>query len=126
MVMSNYIVKSIENGCVTVVFDDGSWAKVVPHDGMTEDEFDDLVAQFAPKSGAVPSFVSEGQGRTAKKMTQPAVTDAAAPLVKPAWLIAREEAYGLPATQLEFITEHGLEEWQAHVAEIKALFPKDE
>jgi hypothetical protein len=32
--------------------------------------------------------------------------------------------YGAPELQLEFITENGLEAWQAKVAEIKASYPK--
>jgi len=36
----------------------------------------------------------------------------------------REREYGLPAQQIEFITENGLEAWQAKVAEIKARYPK--
>jgi len=36
----------------------------------------------------------------------------------------RLEAYGNPHDQIEFITENGLEAWQAKVAEIKALYPK--
>ena len=36
----------------------------------------------------------------------------------------REGEYGLPAQQLEFITENGLEAWQTKVAEIKAKYPK--
>jgi len=37
---------------------------------------------------------------------------------------ARELAYGEPRKQIEFITENGLEAWQARVAEIKAKYPK--
>jgi len=37
---------------------------------------------------------------------------------------ARYSEYGLPADQIEFITENGLDAWQAKVAEIKARHPK--
>ena len=37
---------------------------------------------------------------------------------------ARSSEYGLPTDQIEFITENGLEAWQAKVAEIKARHPK--
>ena len=40
------------------------------------------------------------------------------------WSDKRLEAYGYWTEQLEFITENGLEAWQARVAEIKARFPK--
>jgi len=37
---------------------------------------------------------------------------------------ARKAAYGSMEAQMEFITENGLEAWQAKVAEIKAANPK--
>ena len=37
---------------------------------------------------------------------------------------SRLSSYGSPERQLEFITENGLEAWQAKVAEIKAAHPK--
>ena len=36
----------------------------------------------------------------------------------------RNKAYGNPASQIEFITENGLEAWQEKVAEIKKKYPK--
>jgi hypothetical protein len=44
--------------------------------------------------------------------------------VERGWLDNRKFAYGAPEEQLEFITENGLEAWQARVAEIKAKYPK--
>jgi hypothetical protein len=38
----------------------------------------------------------------------------------------RQAEYGTPAEQIEFITEFGLEAWQAKVATIKATYPKGE
>tara|TARA_R100001244_G_C5162381_1_gene131110 strand:- start:372 stop:785 length:414 start_codon:yes stop_codon:yes gene_type:complete len=37
----------------------------------------------------------------------------------------RRNEYDSPEDQLEFITENGLEAWQAKVAEIKAKYPKE-
>ena len=37
---------------------------------------------------------------------------------------ARRSVYGDPAEQIEFITENGLEAWQAKVADIKGRYPK--
>jgi hypothetical protein len=37
---------------------------------------------------------------------------------------ARLQAYGDAVTQIEYITENGLEAWQTRVAEIKAEYPK--
>ena len=45
-------------------------------------------------------------------------------LVEKPWLENRIAAYGESPTQIEFITEHGLEAWQTKVAEIKAKYPK--
>ena len=45
--------------------------------------------------------------------------------VKLSWLENRKGAYGTPESQIEFITENGLEAWQARVAEIKAKYPKE-
>jgi len=44
--------------------------------------------------------------------------------VYPDWHVNRQIAYGRDEHQIEFITENGLEAWQAKVAEIKALYPK--
>jgi hypothetical protein len=45
-------------------------------------------------------------------------------LVEGTWLENRTQAYGAVEEQIEFITERGLEAWQAEVANIKALYPK--
>ena len=45
-------------------------------------------------------------------------------LEKLTWLESRIEEYGANAHQIEFITENGLEAWQAKVAAIKAKYPK--
>lgn len=40
------------------------------------------------------------------------------------WEERRLFEYGTPREQIEYITENGLEAWQAHVAEIKAKYPE--
>jgi len=40
------------------------------------------------------------------------------------WLVNRVNSYGSLIEQIEYITENGLEAWQAKVAEIKAKYPK--
>jgi hypothetical protein len=40
------------------------------------------------------------------------------------WYGARIKSYGEPYDQIEYITENGLEAWQAKVADIKAKYPK--
>ena len=44
--------------------------------------------------------------------------------VEMTWLENRVLAYGFSGEQVEFITENGLEAWQAKVADIKAKYPK--
>ena len=44
--------------------------------------------------------------------------------VEISWLEHRIEAYGALHHQIEFITENGLEAWQAKVADIKSRYPK--
>jgi len=122
MVMQ-YTVDKIDNGIATVTFADGSWAEVVLTADMTEQDFDDLVFQFAPKTGVAPAFIQVGQSRTAQVKVDE-VTQEEEVVVEPQWLQDRREAYGSSATQLEYITENGLEAWQTHVAEIKAMIPK--
>jgi|TARA_R100000049_G_C1884187_1_gene39515 hypothetical protein len=45
-------------------------------------------------------------------------------LIENTWLENRTLAYGDVDKQIEFITENGLEAWQARVAEIKARYPE--
>jgi len=45
-------------------------------------------------------------------------------MVENDYITSRMKAYGRPEEQIEFITENGLEAWQAKVAEIKAKYPK--
>ena len=120
-----YTVDKIDNGIATVTFFDGSWAEVVLTADMTEQDFDDLVFQFAPKTGVAPAFIQAGQSRTAQaKPEDEEVSSEEDVVVEPQWLRDRREAYGSSETQLEYITENGLEAWQTHVAEIKVMFPK--
>ena len=121
MVMANYTVENFENGIATVRYADESWAEIVVTDNMTEQDFDDLAFQFAPKQGAVnaPSFLSVGSQRTAAQKPEEEVATEEA-----TYITQRQNAYGSPEAQIEFIVENGLEAWQAEVQEIKALYPK--
>lgn len=123
--MTQYNIEKVENGIATVRYDDGSWAELVLSADMTEADLDDLASQFAPKTGTAPAFVSVGSARTATAKPEE-TADSAGEYVdtRPDWLIAREEAYGSLSSQIEYITENGLEAWQTHVAEIKAANPK--
>ena len=122
--MTQYNIEKIENGIATVRYADNSWAELVLSADMTQEDLDDLALQFAPKVGVAPSFATVGFTSTASAKPEPE------PIVeelvddRPAWLIAREAAYGSLESQVEYITENGLDAWQTKVAEIKAANPK--
>ena len=118
MVMTDYSIEKIENGIATVRYADDSWAELVLSKDMKEADLDDLAHQFAPKQGVAPSFATVGF-----KSTASALPIEEAPEI-PAWLQARREAYGPLDSQIEYITENGLDKWQEHVAKIKADNPK--
>jgi len=122
--MTQYNIEKIEGGIATVRYADNSWAELVLSADMTQEDLDDLALQFAPKVGVAPSFATVGFTSTASAKPEPIIEEAVDD--RPAWLIAREAAYGSLESQVEYITENGLEAWQAHVAEIKAANPKSE
>jgi len=122
--MTQYNIEKLEDGIATVRYADGSWAELRLSADMTQEDVDDLAFQFAPKVGVAPSFISVGSTSTASAKPEPIAEEFVDE--RPAWLIAREEAYGSLSSQIEYITENGLEAWQAHVAEIKAANPKTE
>jgi len=123
MVIMQYTVDKIDNGIATVTFADGSWAEVVLTADMTEQDFDAHVLEFAPKTGVAPAFIQVGQSRTAQAKPEEVIPEEVE-VEEPQWLQDRREAYGSSLTQLEYIAENGLEAWQTHVAEIKAMIPK--
>jgi len=119
--MTQYNIEKVENGIATVRYAGGSFAELVLASDMTEEDLDDLALQFAPKTGVAPSFAKTGFTSTASAKAEPMqepLPDA------PEWLKARVEAYGSIDSQIEYITENGLDKWQEHVAKIKADNPK--
>ena len=122
--MTQYNIEKIEGGIATVRYADNSWAELVLSADMTQEDLDDLALQFAPKTGVAPSFATVGFTSTASAKPGPIVEEPVDD--RPAWLIAREAAYGSLASQVEYITENGLDAWQTKVAEIKAANPKSE
>jgi len=133
--VSDYKVEKIyDNGDVDVRFPDGSWARVKTTSTMTREDFDAEVWMYKPRPPTTaPSFLAEGQIGTASPLPEPIVGTIEVPVPLPveasvpfpAWFINRVDAYGAPESQIEYITENGLEAWQAHVAEIKAMYPKE-
>jgi len=120
--MTNYVVESIDNGVAIIRYPDQSWAKVVLTADMTQADLDQQAWNFRPKNGDAPSFITVGHTGTATE--KPATPIEQEPTL-PQWLQNREDAYGFVSAQIEYITENGLEAWQAHVAEIKAMYPKE-
>lgn len=120
--MTQYNIEKLNDGIATIRYANGSWAELRLSADMTQEDIDDLAFQFAPKTGVAPSFVSVGFTSTASAKPEPIVED---PVDEtPAWLSQRVEAYGTLESQIEYITENGLEAWQTYVAQIKADNPK--
>lgn len=120
----NYEVTAVNGGAVTVTYDDGSWAEVPLFADMTPEQVDAAILSFGPKNHAVPSFISVGYAKTVQADQTSDVPDLSSQDMTMSWFQARVDAYGPVSAQLEYITEHGLEAWQAYVAGIKAQFPK--
>ena len=121
-----YSVPEINNGIAKVQFSDGTWAFISLSSDMTEADLDDLVFHITPpqlKTGTTPSFLSAGVTRTAAEKPVVAVDNPVD--TRPEWLQNRQKAYGSVQTQIEYITENGLEAWQTKVAQIKADNPKE-
>ena len=119
-----YTIPEINNGIAKVQWSDGTWAFVELASDMTEAELDNIVHRITPphlKTGTTPSFLSAGASRTAaEKPEEVEVVDDP----RPQWLQNRQAAYGTVQKQIEYITENGLDAWQAKVAQIKADNPK--
>lgn len=121
--MSNktYTVDEIENNVAKVRFSNGEFTFIELESNMTEADFDDAVHRRMPAKiaggGGTPSFLRRGESRTAAQIAEPTVTVTYAD--------NRLSMYGSAEDQIEYITENGLEAWQARVAEIKAQWPKD-
>ena len=117
-----YTIPEINNGVAKVQYSDGTWTFVELTSDMTEADLDDLVHRIMPphlKTGTTPSFLSAGASRTAAKKPEETYVDS-----RPQWLQNRQIAYGSLESQIEFITENGLDAWVAKVAQIKADNPK--
>lgn len=123
--MTIYTVTKSDSNGLTVTYEDGSWAVLPVTIDMQPEDIDDLAAQFAPKNLQAPAFISVGTQRSAvEKPAEGPVEPEDVVDDRPAYVIARTAAYGSTAAQIEYITENGLEAWQAHVDEIKAANPK--
>jgi hypothetical protein len=126
VVMTTYTIENYENGAVTLRYPDGSYAIIPVMEGITVDELDHLAYEFGPKPVVAekPSFITLNETRTAVK--RPDVEEPSDFIDYPQYIQDRIGAYGTAEAQLEWITENGLESWQAEVAKIKALYPAPE
>ena len=74
-----YTVAEINNNVAKIQFSDGCWTFVELNADMTEAELDDIVHQIMPshlKTGSgTPSFLTEGQTRTAAVAPLPEVEE---------------------------------------------------
>ena len=109
----NYDIPEINNGVAKIQFSDGSWTFLELTADMTEADLDDIVYRITPP------HLKAGTTRTAAERPEAEYVDP-----RPQWLQDRQAAYGALESQIEYITENGLDAWQAHVAKIKADNPK--
>ncbi len=122
--MTQYRVEKIENGVATLRYADNSWAEIVLSSDMKQEDLDNKAWEFRPKTGVAPSFVSEGSTSTASQKPETVVKEDEGEAL-PQYLQDRIAAYGDLSSQIEYITENGLEAWQVHVAEIKKKYPEE-
>lgn len=69
----HYKITEVKNSSIVVEFEDESWAEVPIRSGMTADEIDQIVEQFAPKDLVLDESIKSlvGQTRTVKAPEQP-------------------------------------------------------
>ena len=117
-----YSIPEINDGLAKIVFPDNSWTFIPLTEDMTAEDLDDLVHRMTPPhllSGTAPSFLSAGATRTAAEKPEEEFVDP-----RPEYIQKRTQAYGTVESQIEFITENGLDAWVAKVNQIKADNPK--
>ena len=128
-----FTIREIKAGVATVDFEDGAWAEVPMEATETEEEFINKASGYATKTFVAPEWSNAEasiDGATIERTISEPVESTeidGVPLLEsestPPWLLARLEAYGTPRSQIEFITENGLEAWQKEVAAIKKANP---
>ena len=116
----DYKITARDGSKATVEYSDGSHAELDINSTTTKSHFEQMVKDFAPKTDADVSV----DWLTVGDKTIVEAEDTSEESVVADWLVARLTAYGTNSTQLEFITENGLDAWQTKVAEIKAANPK--
>ena len=82
-----------------------------------------IVTQYPGKEPAITSWNAPEDQPTNEQLDSMEAT-AAKETAQREVVANRREAYGSLESQVEFITENGLEAWQSKVDEIKTQFPK--
>lgn len=116
-----------DEGYVDVEFEDKSWARIHTPEGTEFCAFQEMVFGYSPSkvNYKCPSFLEIGyEGYIESRDGKDKDGSPILPPEEPQWLKERKAAYGSGISQLEFITENGLEAWQEHVKAIKEAFPK--
>jgi DNA-directed RNA polymerase len=101
----------------------GAWAEIGMEDDLTQELFDIRAASYVTKVFAKPAWAVAGGAERDAVVPEPTAAAEEELEALPAWLTARQDAYGTSQSQLEYITENGLEAWQEHVAAIKLTNP---
>ena len=117
-----FTIREIKDGVATVDFEDGAWAEVpMEASGYATKTF--VAPEWSNAEASIDGVTIE---RTIPEPVESTEIDGV-PLLEsestPPWLLARLAAYGTHRSQLEFITENGLEAWQKEVAAIKKANP---
>tara|TARA_R110000744_G_scaffold374824_1_gene487866 strand:+ start:700 stop:1110 length:411 start_codon:yes stop_codon:yes gene_type:complete len=121
-----FTIREINNGIATVDFEDGAWAEVPMNADDSEEIFSRNVEGYVTKTFKAPEWSlpeATVDGSTVEREIPSSDPSPVDDVILLQWMEDRIRAYGSPASQLEFITENGLEAWQEEVAAIKKNFP---
>lgn len=125
----NYTITELTHGNAKVTFGDGSWANVAVLSHDTKESFERRVEGYVKKLPQPnPEWISANQTGTVKESitVEKPFDDGTGEDTTPTWLKGRIAEYGSSLSQIEYITECGLDEWKIEVDRIKAKYPQPE
>jgi len=103
--------------------------KIKAYLGRTPDFFEEIIIEDERKDGVSNPYISKWNAKDKVKPTDAqldALSSQAETLENNAIAVAnRQKEYGSIASQIEFITEKGLEAWKTNVQSIKTKYPKE-
>jgi hypothetical protein len=103
--------------------------KIKAYLGRTPDFFEEIIIEDERKDGVSNPYIAKWNATDKTKPTDAqlnALSSQAETLEKNAIAVAnRQKEYGSISSQIEFITEKGLEAWKTNVQSIKLKFPKE-